>query len=146
MADHPDFLDYAAHFEETTAQGSHTEWQQTSVLGRITLLLLKLGDNSFIHAIVNSLSDQEGGDSQSARFVSIFANFAIVIMGVLAAYVIGRILQMFIGREIVINQEIIIEEEVKLSDLKKQKKSAEEEKGVKEKKGRRNAREKKKIS
>jgi acetyltransferase-like isoleucine patch superfamily enzyme len=119
MADHPDFLDYADKLQEQTAYGSHSEWQQKSILGKFTLLLIKLGDTSFFRSISGALSDQDGGDSSEARLLSVFANLGSVILGVCVAYAIGRILQIFIGKEIVINQEVIIEEHVKLSDLKK---------------------------
>lgn len=119
MADHPDFLDYADKFEEQTAYGSHSEWQQKSILGKFTLLLIKLGNTSFFRSISGALSNQAGGDSSEARLLSVFANLGSVILGVCVAYAIGRILQIFIGKEIVINQEVIIEEHVKLSDLKK---------------------------
>ena len=119
MADHPDFLDYADKLQEQTAYGSHSEWQQKSILGKFTLLLIKLGDTSFFRSISGALSNQAGGDSSEARLLSVFANLGSVILGVCVAYAIGRILQIFIGKEIVINQEVIIEEHVKLSDLKK---------------------------
>lgn len=122
MVEHPEFLDYLQKAEEKTMHGSHTEWQQTTILGRLTLFLLKLGNNSFIHAIADALKDQEGGDSKEARMIQLVANLGSLLIGIFALYAIGRIIQVFIGKEIVINQEVIIEEEIKMSDLVKAKK------------------------
>ena len=122
MVEHPEFLDYLQKAEEKTMAGSHTEWQQTTILGRLTLFLLKLGNNSFIHAIADALKDQEGGDSKEARMIQLVANLGSLLIGIFALYAVGRIIQVFIGKEIVINQEVIIEEEIKLSDLVKAKK------------------------
>ena len=71
--------------------------------------------------------------SYQARILTIFANLGGVIVGICVAYALGRILQIFIGQEIVMNQEIIIEEEITLSDYKK----AMAEEAAKEKKKRR---------
>jgi len=120
MADHSDFLNYAQNHEGQTAySSSHREWQERTIVGKFTLFLIKIGDNSFSRAISNALSNQDGGDSSEARLLSVFANLGAVILGVVVAYAIGRILQIIIGQEIVINQEVIIEEQVSLSDLKK---------------------------
>jgi|AntRauTorckE5430_2_1112549.scaffolds.fasta_scaffold01640_6 hypothetical protein len=135
MADSSDFLDYSNKHEGQTVYSSHREWQESTIAGKFTLFLIKLGDNSFSRAIGNALSNQDGGDSSEARLLSLCANFGTVILGVIVAYAIGRIFQIFIGQEIVINQEVIIEEQVALSDLLKAK-------AEKDKK-RRSAREKK---
>jgi len=134
MANHPDFLNYGSGFEGSASEySSHREWQESTYMGRLTLLVIKLGDNSFTNQIINSLRDQEGGDSPEARILTIFANLGGVIVGICVAYALGRILQIFIGQEIVMNQEIIIEEEITLSDYKK----AMAEEAAKEKKKRR---------
>jgi hypothetical protein len=138
MADHPDFLDIDTS-QEQDIYSAHAEWQNSTILGRLTLLLINLGDNSLTRFIVRSFQDQQGGDSPQARILSIFANLGGLIMAIFVAYAIGHIVQIVIGKEIVINQEIIIEEEVKLSDLQK----ALAAKEASEAKQRRNARQKK---
>lgn len=142
MADQPEFLHYGKKFADISEYTTHREWQESTYLGRLTLLLIKVGDNSFTNAIIDALSNQEGGDSSQARLLSLFANLGTLIIGICIAYALGRILQIFIGKEIVINQEVIIEEEIKLSDLKKALKENES----REKGERRSAREKSKQS
>lgn len=140
MADQPDFLNYGAEFENSSSESwsSHTEWQHTSYLGRLTLFILRLGDNSFTNAIIDALSDQDGGDSPQARMLTLVANLGGLIIGICVAYSFGRIVQIFIGKEIIMNQEIVIEEEITLSEYKRMV----EEKKAKEAK-RRSAKEKK---
>ncbi len=137
MPEHPDFLDYVDKIEQASTWDEHTKWQHTTILGRLTLALMKLGNNSFIHAIIDALQDDSKDSVQ--RYLPVFANLAVLVVGVIAAFAIGRILQIFLGKEIVINQEIIIEEQVQLSDLMNAKDGAQNE----EKKNRRNARTKK---
>jgi hypothetical protein len=139
MADHPDFLDVNTFQEQQDVYSAHAEWQNNTYLGRLTLLLIRLGDNSLTRYIIRSFQDQQGGDSPQARILSIFTNLGALIMALFVVYALGHIIQILIGKEIVINQEIIIEEEVKLSDLKK----ALAEKEAAEVKQRRNARQKK---
>lgn len=141
MAGHPDFLD-VNEFQEQDMYSAHTEWQNNTILGRFTLFLIRLGDNSLTRFIIRSFQDQQGGDSPQARILSIFMNLGALLMALFVVYAIGHIIQILIGKEIVINQEIIIEEEVKLSDLKK----ALAEKEASEVRQRRNARQKKNKS
>ena len=121
MADHPDFINYGAEFEDTTHYSEHAEWQHTSFLGRLTLLLLRLGNNPFTQAVIKALSEKDGEESGYTRMIAIVVNLGGLIVGILALYAFGRIFQIFIGKEIIMHQEIIIEEEVRLSDLKKAK-------------------------
>jgi hypothetical protein len=147
MAERAEFMDYVGNSGDgSTAWSEHSKWQHTTMWGKITLALMKFGNNSFISAIVDALREDNTDNAQ--KYVPIFANIMVVIVGVVTAYAIGKIIQIFVGKEIVINQEIIIEEEVKLSDLiaaKKEKDAsdnANNENNNKEKK-RRNARSKK---
>jgi len=149
MADHTDFIDYANKFEDMSTFSSHRSWQESTIAGKLTLIALKLGDNSLIRAIADALSNQtgpDGEDSPEARLLSIFANLGAVIGFICAAFAIGRIVQIFVGSEIVIHQEVIIEEEVKLSDLRKAAAAGDATETKDTKKVRRNARGKKNKS
>mmetsp|Transcript_16587 Transcript_16587/g.31423 ORF Transcript_16587/g.31423 Transcript_16587/m.31423 type:complete len:143 (-) Transcript_16587:266-694(-) len=138
MADHPDFLELYTS-PDYDAYSAQQDWQKNTILGRLTMLLIRIGDNALTRFLIRSFQDQQGGDSPQARVLSIFAHVLVLVMAIFVAYAIGHIVQIVIGKEIVINQEIIIEEEVKLSDLKK----ALESKNATEMKQRRGAREKK---
>jgi hypothetical protein len=113
MAD--EFLNFQQHATDQTFSDPHTEWQHTTVLGKLTLLLHRLGDNPFTHAIIAAF--KQGDESGFSRSLKIGSNISAIIGAVAVAYAIGRILQIFLGKEIVIHQEIVVEEEVKLSDL-----------------------------
>ncbi len=116
MAEHAEFMDYVGNSGDgTTAWSEHTKWQHTTIWGKITLALMKFGNNSFIAAIVDALREDNTDNAQ--KYVPLFANIMVVIVAVVTAYALGKIIQIFVGKEIVINQEVIIEEEVKLSDL-----------------------------
>lgn len=58
--------------------------------------------------------------SPYSRTLSICLTLSIVVVGIVALYAFGRIFQVFIGEEIVIEQKVIIETQVKLSDLLKE--------------------------
>lgn len=113
-----EFLSSHQRSSDQTFLDPHTEWQHNTVLGRLTLLLHRLGDNPITHAVVDAF--KSGDDSGFNRVLKIGATISAIIIGVAAAYAVSRILQLFIGQEIVINQEVVIEEEVKLSDILKQ--------------------------
>lgn len=125
--DHPDFKGYmealankatkaAVHASQTQ---SHEEWLETSWGGYVVKTLRRVGDNKFIHALAEAFTDQEHGESTNAVLLRTFARMAIVIMAIFSFYVIGKLLEMLIGKEIVIEQDVIIIEEVRQSDLKK---------------------------
>mmetsp|Transcript_20920 Transcript_20920/g.31784 ORF Transcript_20920/g.31784 Transcript_20920/m.31784 type:complete len:141 (+) Transcript_20920:2-424(+) len=137
-------MDYVGNSGEgSTAWSEHSKWQHTTMWGKITLALMKFGNNSFISAIVDALREDNTNNAQ--KYVPVFASMMVVIVAVVTAYAIGKIIQIFVGKEIVINQEIIIEEEVKLSDLiaaKKDKDAISNANESKKEKKRRNARSK----
>jgi hypothetical protein len=112
-----EFLNVQQRAADQTFYNPHTEWQQNTVLGKLTLLLHRLGDNPFTHAIISAF--KQGDESGFTRSLKIGSTISVIIVAVAVAYAVGRILQIFLGKEIVIHQEIIVEEEVKLSDLLK---------------------------
>ena len=84
----------------------------------MTSTILTLTQDSIIlNSIPEGLSDQDNGDSGSGRALKLFA---FVTTGVMVSCVVcglGRIIQVMIGKEIIIKKEIIVIEEVKLSDV-----------------------------
>ena len=125
MAD--ELLNFQQRAADQTFSNPHTEWQHNTFLGRLTLLLRRLGDNPFTHAIIAAF--KQGDESGFSRWLKIGSNISVIIVSVAVAYAVGRILQIFLGKEIVIHQEIVVEEEVKLSDLLKK---AENDKSISE--------------
>mmetsp|Transcript_15495 Transcript_15495/g.18887 ORF Transcript_15495/g.18887 Transcript_15495/m.18887 type:complete len:156 (-) Transcript_15495:899-1366(-) len=120
MADHPEFFNYAEKAHDQRMWNSHDDWQETTIGGKIVKFLRTMGDNIVTKAIIDAFNDQNGGSSPYARTLSIFANISVLMVGLLFVYAVSRIIQVIIGKEIVVHQEIVIEERVKLSDLLKE--------------------------
>lgn len=143
MAEFTDFLDFVENANNdagtTNAWAEHKIWRETTWAGKLTTLVLMIGDNPVTRAIVNGFSNQDDGNSTNARILTIVASMSVVIVGVLVLKALGRIFQVFLGKEIVMNQEIHIIEEVRLSDLLKEADGTNNKKGGK----RRAARDKK---
>lgn len=120
MADHPEFFNYADKIKEDKMFREHEEWVHTTFFGRLTHTVLNWAKQSdFFGAIADALSNQHDVSPYS-RTLSICLTLSIVVVGIVALYAFGRIFQVFIGEEIVIEQKVIIETQVKLSDLLKE--------------------------
>lgn len=120
MADHPEFFNYAEKIKEDKMFREHEEWIHTTFWGRLTQKVLNWAKQSdFFGAIADSLSNQHD-ISPYGRTLSICLTMSIVVVGILAIYALGSIVQMIIGKEIVVEQNIVIETQVKLSDLIKE--------------------------
>ena len=120
MVDHPEFFDYAERIQEQKLFGDHEKWQHSTLMGKLTIGVMNWARRSdFINSIINAFTDQEGGSSPNARVLSIGLTMSSVVIGVIATFAIGRIVQMIIGREIVVEQNVVIETQIKLSDLMK---------------------------
>lgn len=118
MAGHPEFFDYAERIKDDRMLNDHEEWLHTSLLGRLTHTVLTYAKQSdLFNAVADSLEDQESGVSPNSRLLTVFMTMSIVAFGVIGVYAIGRLIQMIIGKEIVVEQKVIIETQVKWSDL-----------------------------
>ena len=124
MAEFNDFLDYVENANKNTGindgWAEHRVWKETTWAGKLTTLILKIGNNPLTRAIVKGFSDQDNGNSINARILTVVASMSVVLVGILVLKALGRIFQVLIGKEIVVNQEIHVIEEVKLSDLLKE--------------------------
>lgn len=111
-----DFRDYNPSHLSTPP---HTiEYDEKSWVGKMTSTILTLTQDSIIlNSIAEGLSDQDNGDSGSGRALKLFAFVAVGVMVLCVVYGLGRIIQVVVGKEIVMKKEIIIIEEVKLSDV-----------------------------
>ena len=119
MADeHPEFFDYVERMEQEKLFRAHQEWQQNSFIGKLMGSLLSWAENNeFFGAIAKSFSDTDTDASPYARTAGICVTIGIVIVGVVFLYAIGRIIQVLIGKEIVVEQKVYVETQIKLSDL-----------------------------
>jgi len=111
-----DFRDYDPSHHSTPP---HTiEYDKKSWVGKMTSTILTLTQDSIIlNSIAEGLSDQDNGDSGSGRALKLFAFVAAGLMVLCVVYGLGRIIQVVVGKEIVMKKEIIVIEEVKLSDV-----------------------------
>uniref|UniRef100_A0A7S1ZYL5 Uncharacterized protein n=1 Tax=Trieres chinensis TaxID=1514140 RepID=A0A7S1ZYL5_TRICV len=129
MADHPDFYGHleglareAAEREADRAtREAHQYWLDNSIGGSLVKLSRRVFDNPFVHAVTDSLLDQDQGNSTSSLLLKNAARLAVVLVGIITVLAIGRIFQMMIGTEIVIENEVVVVETVKRSDLEKEK-------------------------
>ena len=96
---------------------AHEEWLQTSWGGWAVRTLRSLADNSFFHAIADSLRNEDDGKDATAILITNGARLAVILAMILMALAIGKLLQMIIGEDIVVEQEVIVEEEVHRSEL-----------------------------
>lgn len=129
--EHPEFFDYVERMEQEKLFQEHQEWQQNSFFGKLIASGLSFAQNNeFFGAIAKSFSDPANDVSPYARTAGICMTMSIVIVGVVALYAMGRIVQVFIGKEIVVEQKVFVETQIKLSDLMTEGVDGEEKKDV----------------
>ena len=97
---------------------AHQQWLDKSWGGLFVRTTRKVSENKFIIALTDSLRDQENGASAPSRLLTNIARLLVVVMGVIAVFVIGKISQYVIGGDIVLEQEVLVIEEVRRSELK----------------------------
>jgi hypothetical protein len=130
MANHPEFFNYAETIKNEQMWNDHEEWRHNTFLGKLTHSVMKFAHESeFFGAIADAFSDQENGASPYARTLSICLTISIIVVGVIGLYAIGSIIQMIIGREIVVEQQVLIETQVRLSDLMEQEENEKDDTG-----------------
>ncbi len=131
--EHPEFFDYVERMEDEKMFQAHQEWQQNSFFGKLVSSTLSWAQNNeFFGAIAKSFADPGSDVSPYARTAGICVTMGIVIVGVIALFAIGRIVQVVIGKEIVVEQKVFVETQIKLSDLMKEDGEVGEQKGENE--------------
>lgn len=121
----PDEQDFEGYMKAVAAEeaqqqadeamyAAHELWKETTWQGKAVGLLQAFGRHfqPFFLAVSEAIKEEK-----AARILGHFVRLVVVIMGVVALYVIAHLIQMVIGKEIVIEQEIVIIEEVRQSDL-----------------------------
>ena len=102
------------------------EWRKTTYAGMLIALVERMGAADFFESIGNSL---EGGEDRAAYYaVKIIYRIGMITASIMFVFLLGYLMKMFIGEELVIEQEVVIVEEVTRSQY-------EAEQREKEKKG-----------
>ena len=130
-----DFLDYVDSAKrkeriaerEARAAQLRQEWRETTWAGGLINIIEKAGIANFFLAIGNSF--EEGEDSTSFFLTSLLYKIGIITGGIFFVYILGWIMRMITGDEIVMEQEVVIREEVTRAQVE-----AEERATVREKK------------
>jgi len=130
-----DFLDYVDSAKrkermaerEARAAQLRQEWRETTWAGGLINIIEKIGISNFFLAIGNSF--EEGEDSTSFYLTSLLYKIGIITAGIFFVYILGWIMRMITGDEIVMEQEVVIREEVTRAQVE-----AEERATVREKK------------
>mmetsp|Transcript_12591 Transcript_12591/g.15848 ORF Transcript_12591/g.15848 Transcript_12591/m.15848 type:complete len:154 (-) Transcript_12591:277-738(-) len=106
----------------------HEIWRQTTWAGFIVRKLQDFGKNRFFLAVAESVRDQDEDNIQFIVFRNL-VRITIIAMVILFLFSIGKVLQMILGHEFVVEQEIVVVEEIKSSELKKRR-SAKDKRGA----------------
>ena len=130
-----DFLDYVDSAKrkeriaerEARAAQLRQEWRETTWAGGLINIIEKAGIANFFLAIGNSF--ENGEDSTSSYLTSLLYKMGIITGGIFFVYILGWIMRMITGDEIVMEQEVVIREEVTRAQVE-----AEERATVREKK------------
>mmetsp|Transcript_7421 Transcript_7421/g.13069 ORF Transcript_7421/g.13069 Transcript_7421/m.13069 type:complete len:141 (-) Transcript_7421:794-1216(-) len=125
-----DFIDYLDSIkrkenrarDEELAAKHRKEWRETTWAGMIIAFVEKIGAASFFEAIGNSF--EEGEDSTSFYLTSLVYKIGMIASSILFVYMIGWILRMITGDEIVVEQEVVIVEEITRSQLEAEERAA----------------------
>lgn len=120
MAEHPEFLDYIERIKDEKMWSEHEHWAHTTFFGKLTRSVMNYAKQSYFFGAVADAFAQQDDQSPYKRTLSLSLSVGMIVVAVIALFAIGRIVQMFIGEELVMEQQIIIETHVKLSDLMKE--------------------------
>jgi hypothetical protein len=93
---------------------AHEEWKATTWQGKTVSLIQAIGHHfrPFFFSVSEALQEEK-----STRILRIIVFFIILLVGIVALYVAAYLVQILIGKEIVIEQEIVIIEEVRQSEI-----------------------------
>jgi len=108
-----DFRNYNTAPSPTLPTNPHQSWAN-----KLTSTIISYThDSLLLKTIAEGLSDQDNGESGSGRALKMLSFVLLGVMTLLVVYGFGRILQMLVGKEIVVKREIVIVEEIRLKDL-----------------------------
>jgi len=118
-----DFLDYIETLTKKDKREKHAaraarlrqEWRETTWAGATIAFVERIGAADFFAAVGNSF--HEGDDSSSYYATKIVYKIGTIMGYIFFVYLLGRLLKMITGEEIVIEQEIVVVEEVTKSQL-----------------------------
>lgn len=122
-----DYLDRAKRKEEANEREAQAarhkeEWRRTTWAGMLIATVERTGIAPFFLALGNSF---EGGeDSGSFKLASLVYKVGFISICILFVYVLGALMRMVLGEEIVVEQEVVIVEEVTKSQLKAEQRKA----------------------
>mmetsp|Transcript_7216 Transcript_7216/g.15603 ORF Transcript_7216/g.15603 Transcript_7216/m.15603 type:complete len:140 (+) Transcript_7216:241-660(+) len=125
-----DFIDYIDSIKrkekvektEALAAKQRKIWRETTWAGMLIASVEKIGAAPFFGAIGNSF--KEGESSTSFYLASLLYKIGIITSGILSVYIIGMVMKMVVGEEIVIEQEVVIVEEVTRSQVEAEERAA----------------------
>eukprot|EP00565_Helicotheca_tamesis_P009409 CAMPEP_0185737004 /NCGR_PEP_ID=MMETSP1171-20130828/29422_1 /TAXON_ID=374046 /ORGANISM="Helicotheca tamensis, Strain CCMP826" /LENGTH=155 /DNA_ID=CAMNT_0028407803 /DNA_START=128 /DNA_END=595 /DNA_ORIENTATION=- len=143
--DHPDFVDYMDYVKKAEDERAadedmfrrHQEWLDTSWGGWFVRSSRYIAKNPFTDAVLRSLKHQDEANTVAAIVIKNFVRLSIIFGIISMVYILGKIGQMIIGDEIIVEEEVIVVEKVPKSQAGTQII------GDKEKEKRRSARDKK---
>lgn len=128
-ADFVDYIDSLKRKEqreerEALAAQLRQEWRETTWAGMLMAAAERIGANRFFLAIGDSF--EEGEDSTSFYIASLLYKIGLITSSIAFVYVLGWIMRMVTGEEIVVEQEVVIVEEVTRSQVEAEERAARE--------------------
>ncbi|KAL7535960.1 hypothetical protein ACHAXR_006830 [Thalassiosira sp. AJA248-18] len=125
-----DFIDYLDSLDrkervqkhEAYAAQQRQQWRETTWAGALIATIERIGAASFFEAIGNSF--EEGEDSTSFYLTSLLYKIGLITSSIIFVYILGWIMRMITGEEIVVEQEVVIVEEVTRSQVQAEQRAA----------------------
>lgn len=129
-----DFIDYVdnvkrkerAQENQARAAQLRREWRETTWAGMLIALVERVGAASFFEAIGNSF--EAGEDSASFYVTRLIYKIGLISASIIFVYMLGWIMRMITGEEIVVEQEVVLVEEVTRSQVEAEERAAREKK------------------
>lgn len=127
-----DFIDYLDSIKrkervennEALAAKQRKKWRETTWAGMLVATVERIGAAPFFEAIGNSF--EEGETSTSFYLTSLLYKIGLITSSIIFVYMIGWIMRMIMGEEIVVEQEVVIVEEVTRSQVEAEERAARE--------------------
>mmetsp|Transcript_50686 Transcript_50686/g.108005 ORF Transcript_50686/g.108005 Transcript_50686/m.108005 type:complete len:161 (+) Transcript_50686:150-632(+) len=107
---------------EAFAAKQRKEWRETTWAGMLIATVERIGAASFFEAIGNSF--EEGETSTSFYLTSLLYKIGLITSSIIFVYMLGWIVRMITGEEIVVEQEVVIVEEVTRSQVEAEERAA----------------------
>lgn len=127
-----DFFDYLgsvkrkerAEENEARAAQLRKEWRETTWAGMLIAAVERIGAAPFFVAIGTSF--EKGEDSASFYLTSLLYKIGLISSSIIGVYLLGWIMRMITGEEILVEQEVVIVEEVTRSQVEAEERAARE--------------------